>query len=214
VCLATASSAHAEAVWTRLTFEQTKSDTLTTFPTHEEFMGLTMSYLADSLFSDLNFSRPRPIWIAPAEGEPRNGWFEDTTARMLFDRGFVIREAPADDSLSEGTWSVRYRLDRQLLTLPRVARHGLLGKIWVKRQAEASVHVNVWDTDAGEMVWSGSEAVRVTDWFPKGKLALLEANAPPDLMPEAPTTTEERLAEPILIGAAVGALTVLFFAVR
>ncbi len=200
--------------WTRLSFEDTKSDTLETFPTHEQFIGASFGVLAESLFTDLNFSRPKPVWIASAEGAERNTWFEDTTARLLFDRGFIIRDADAVDSLAGGTWSVRYRLDRFLLTLPEAARHKLLGRIWLKREFEASVHVNLWDQDNGELVWSGSEELRATDWIPKSQLPQLAASAPPSLSPEPPITTAERLVEPVLIGTAIGALTVLFFAVR
>lgn len=205
---------HAVTTWTRLSFEDTKSDTLTSFPTHEQFIGVSFGILAESLFADLNFSRPKPVWIAPSEGAERNAWFEDTTARLLFDRGFIIRDADAVDSLASGTWSVRYRLDRFLLTLPEAARHTFLGRIWLKREFEASVHVNLWDQDRDELVWSGSEELRAIDWIPKNQLADLTASAPPPLSPEPPITTEERLVEPVLIGTAIGALTVLFFAVR
>jgi hypothetical protein len=200
--------------WTRLSFEETRTDTVTSFPTHDQLIGLSFGMLTDSLFSDLNISRPRPIWIAPAEEAARNVWFEDTTARLLFDRGFVVRDAVPDDSLSRGSWSVRYRLDRFLMRLPQAKRHRLLGKIWVERQFEASVHVNIWDTDINELVWTGSESVFVTDWIPKSELVTLSADAPPGMVLDPPVTREERLVEPVLIGTAVGALTVLFFAIR
>lgn len=206
--------ARAITEWTRLSLEATQSDTLDSFPTHEQFIGASFGLLADSLFSDLNFSRPRPVWIAPAEGAERNVWFEDTTARLLFDRGFIIRDAAEVDSLAGGTWAVRYRLDRFLLTLPEAARHKFLGRIWLKRQFETSAHVSIWDTDLNELIWSGSEDARVTDWIPKSQLSTLATSAPPGLSPEAPTTVEERLVEPVLIGTAIGALTILFFAVR
>lgn len=197
-----------------MSFEATKSDTLNSFPTHEQFVGASFGFLTDSLFADLSFSRPRPVWIAPAEGAERNVWFEDTTARLLFDRGFIIRDAREVDSLAGGTWLVRYRLDRFMLTLPDADRHKFLGRIWLKRQFEASAHVSIWDTDLDELIWSGSNDVRVTDWIPKSQLSLLATSAPPGLSPEAPTTIEERLVEPVLIGTAIGALTILLFAVR
>lgn len=198
----------------RVTFEQTKTEKPSVYPTNEEFARWSVTRLADSLLSEFQISRPRPIWIGAADGETANPWFEDTTARLLYDRGFVVRERPDADSLDEGLWSVRYRFDRFALTMPSAKRHSFLGKIWVERQFEASLYLSVWDGSVGELVWSGSEDISASDWVPKSELRTLASRAPSPLDPEIPTTREERLVEPVLIGAAVGALTVLFFAVR
>lgn len=207
-------SAEAGLVIQRVTFEQTKTEKPAQYPSNEEFARWGVTRLADSLLSEFQISRPRPIWIGAAEGETVNPWFEDTTARLLYDRGFVVRERPDADSLDEGLWSVRYRFDRFVLTMPRAKRHSFLGKIWVERQFEASLYLSVWDGSVGELVWSGSEEIMVTDWVPKSDIRTLSAGVPSLLNAEIPTTREERLVEPVLIGAAVGALTVLFFAVR
>jgi hypothetical protein len=197
-----------------LTFDATQPDTITSFPTNDQFVRRGVEVAADSLLATLSISRPKPVWITPAEGQTANHWFEEAAARVLFDRGFIVREAPVTDTTDARIWAVRYRFDRFSLSLPVSARHSFLGKIWVKRLLDLAVLVHVWDQETGDLLWSNETETAVSDWIPKSRLSDLNQTSPPLSPPEPPVTTVERLAEPVLVGAAVGALTVLFFAVR
>ena len=197
-----------------VTFEESRNDTLTEFPTHDQFVRYGIDMAVDSLFETFSFSRPKPLWIAPADGQAANHWFEESAARVLFDHGFMVREAPDQDTNGARIWAVRYRFDRLSLSLPHTARHSFLGKIWVNRMLDATILVHVWDMESGELVWSNSSYARLSDWIPKRQLPELSQVSPPLTSPVPPVTAAERLAEPVLVTAAVGALTILFFAVR
>jgi hypothetical protein len=197
-----------------LSFEDARPDTVATFRTHDQLARYGIDLTVDSLFADFSFSRPWPLWITPAEGQPVNHWFEESAARALFDKGYIVREAPDKDTADARIWAVRYRFDRFSLSLSEAARHKFLGKIWVHRHLDASILVHVWDIQSGELLWSNTSSQRFSDWVPKGELRSLADVSPPLTAPEPPTTTAERLTEPILVATAIGALTILFFAVR
>jgi hypothetical protein len=154
------------------------------------------------------------LWITPAAEQQPNFWFEETASRELFDRGFVVQESPGDDTSGSVIWAVRYRLDRFSLSLPKCARHSFLGRIWVERVFDLSLHLQVWDMESGQLLWSNSVDSVWTDWVPKRRLKELSEATSPFLSPVPPVTTIERLAEPVMIIAAAGALTALFFVVR
>ena len=196
------------------TFADTQADTLTGFLTHDQFVRLGVDLAVESLFQAFSFSRPKPLWITPAEGQAPNHWFEEAAAHVLFNQGFMVREAADKDTADALIWAVRYRFDRLSLSLPQAARHKFLGKIWVKRLLDEAILVHVWDLESGELLWSNTSNQRISDWIPKGELSVLSQTSPPLTAPAAPVTAAERLTEPVLIGAAVGALTILFFAVR
>jgi hypothetical protein len=111
-------------------------------------------------------------------------------------------------------WEFRYRLDKIDLTFPEVARHGLLKRIWVKRVSDASIHADLWDRETGELVWADTAETRMTDWVAKRDLPRLASPTDPVVSEPPPLTMSERLTEPVVITTAVGALTILFFAVR
>jgi hypothetical protein len=196
------------------TFEATRSDTLTEFPTHDQFVRTGVSLATDRLFEAFAISRPKPLWITPADGQVPNHWFEEAAAHLLFDRGFVVREAPEQDTTGARIWAVRYRFDRFQLSLPESDRHSFLGRIWVKRLLDLAVLIHVWDLESGELLWSNATELAVSDWVPKRRLESLTQTSSPLSPPAPPVTTVERLAEPVIVGAAIGALTILFFAVR
>jgi hypothetical protein len=197
-----------------ISFEETRSDTLTAFRTHEQFVRLGVDLAVDGLFQAFSFSRPKPVWITPAEGQAPNHWFEEAAARVLFDQGFIVREGMDKDTADARIWAIRYRFDRFSLSLPQSRRHKFMGKIWVQRLMDEAILVHVWDLESDELLWSNTSNQRVSDWIPKRELPELSQISPPLESPVAPVTTAERLTEPVLIGAAVGALTILFFAVR
>ena len=148
------------------------------------------------------------------EGQAPNHWFEEAAAKVLFDQGFIVREGVDKDSTDARLWAIRYRFDRFSLSLPQSKRHKFMGKIWLHRLLDEAILVHVWDLESGELLWSNTSNQRVSDWIPKRELPELSQISPPLLPPVPPVTTTERLAEPVVIGAAVGALTILFFAVR
>jgi len=197
-----------------VSFADTRNDSLTEFPTHDQFARHGINLAVESLFEAFSFSRPKPLWITPADGQTANHWFEEAAARVLFDQGFMVREAPDQDTNGARIWAVRYRFDRFSLSLPHSARHTFLGKIWVNRLLDAAILVHVWDMESGDLIWSNFREVRVSDWIPKRRLPELSQATPPLTSPSPPVTAAERLTEPVLVAAAVGALTVLFFAVR
>ena len=196
------------------TFPDTQNDSLTAFPTHEQFVRTGVDIAVESLFQTFSFSRPKPVWITPAEGQAPNHWFEEAAAKVLFDQGFIVREGVDKDSTDARLWAIRYRFDRFSLSLPQSKRHKFMGKIWLHRLLDEAILVHVWDLESGELLWSNTSNQRVSDWIPKRELPELSQISPPLLPPVPPVTTTERLAEPVVIGAAVGALTILFFAVR
>lgn len=196
------------------TFADTQNDSLTAFPTHEQFVRTGVDIAVESLFQTFTFSRPKPVWITPAEGQAPNHWFEEAAAKVLFDQGFIVREGVDKDTTDARLWAIRYRFDRFSLSLPQSRRHKFMGKIWLHRLLDEAILVHVWDMESGELLWSNTSNQRVSDWIPKRELPELSQISPPVLPPVPPVTTTERLAEPVVIGAAVGALTILFFAVR
>lgn len=196
------------------TFVDTKADSSVTFRTHEQFVRTGIDLAVESLFQTFTFSRPKPVWITPAEGQLPNHWFEEAAAKALFDQGFIVREGVGKDSADARLWAVRYRFDRFSLSLPQAKRHKFLGKIWLHRLLDEAILVHVWDLESGELLWSNTSNQRVSDWIPKRALPELSQISSPLTPPVPPITATERLGEPIVIGAAVGALTILFFAVR
>ncbi|MEW5873571.1 MAG: hypothetical protein AB1752_00140 [Candidatus Zixiibacteriota bacterium] len=201
------------AEFERYPFAATKGDSLPEIITHEQFLRMTVLLAVDSLLGEFTFSRPKPIWIGPADGADTNRWIHDAVTATLFEKGYVIYDAPRGDSMQRH-WEFRYRLDRLDLALPEVARHGFLKRIWVKRISDATVHADLWDRETGELMWADTAETRVTDWVPKRDLPHLAGGSDPVVPPPPPLTMSERLAEPVVITAAVGALTILFFAVR
>jgi len=189
-------------------------DSANTFPTHTQVVRHGVAISTRQVLDGFPFVRPKPLWITPAAGQEPNYWFEETASRELFDRGFVVQESPGDDTTNSVIWAIRYRFDRFSLSLPTVARHSFLGRIWVERVFDLSLQVQVWDMESGQLLWSNSADGTWQDWVPKRRLAGLSAPPSKFLSPVAPVTTIERLAEPILIITAAGALTALFFVVR
>lgn len=190
------------------------TDSVEVYPSHAQIIRRNVAGVARKIFDGFPFVRPKPMWITPASGQERNFWFEESASRELFDRGFIVQESPGDDTASSGLWAVRYRFDNFSLDLPKCARHSFLGRIWVQRAFNLSLQLQVWDIESGQLLWSNSGDGSWTDWVPKGKLKELSDPASLLLSPVPPVTTMERLAEPALVIAAAGALTVLFFVVR
>lgn len=197
-----------------ITFSDTQPDTLTAFRTNEQFVRLGVDLAVESLFQAFSFSRPKPVWITPAEGQVPNHWFEEAAAKVLFDQGFIVREGVDKDTTDARIWAIRYRFDRFSLSLPQSRRHKFMGKIWVQRLLDEAILVHVWDLESGELLWSNTSNQRLSDWIPKRKLPELSQVSPPLTPPVAPITSAERLTEPVIIGAALGALFILSFAVR
>jgi hypothetical protein len=196
------------------TFADTQNDSTTAFRTHEQFVRFGVDLAVESLFQAFTFSRPKPVWITPAEGQAPNHWFEEAAAKVLFDQGFIVREGVDKDTTDTRLWAIRYRFDRFSLSLPQSRRHKFMGTIWLHRLLDEAILVHVWDLESGELLWSNTSNQRVSDWIPKRDLPELSQISPPIAPPVPPVTSTERLGEPIVIGAAVGALTILFFAVR
>jgi len=191
-----------------------RRDSLDVFPTHAQLVRRGVGIAASKVFKGFPFVRPKPLWITPATGQQTNFWFEETAARELFDRGFVVQESPGDDTSSSIIWAVRYRFDRFGLALPKCARHSFLGRVWVERVFDLSLQLQVWDMESGQLLWSDSIDSTWTDWVPKKRLKELSEAPSTFLSPVPPVTTIERLTEPVMVIAAVGALTALFFVVR
>lgn len=197
----------------RYPFEATKGDSISEFISHARLLSETVETAVESLLTGFTFSRPRPVWIAPAAAGDTNHWVFDAITRELFARGHVIYDIPREDSVQRH-WELRYRLDDIGLALPEVRRHAFLGRIWVKRASHATVKADLWDRETGELIWKGAGESRIADWVPKRDLPRLSSGSDPVTLHPPPKTASERYAEPVIITAAVGALTVLFFAVR
>ncbi|MBI5867837.1 MAG: hypothetical protein HZB43_06050 [candidate division Zixibacteria bacterium] len=190
------------------------SDSVDVYPSNAQIVRRNVASVARKIFDGFPFVRPKPMWITPATGEPRNFWLEESAARELFERGYIVQESPGEDTATSGLWAVRYRFDRFSLSLPQCARHSFLGRIWVQRKFDLSLQLQVWDMESGQLLWSNSGDGSCSDWVPKRKLKELSDPGSTFLSPVPPVTTMEKLAEPALVIAAAGALTVLFFVVR
>ena len=193
---------------------RTGSDSGGIYPSNAQIVRRNVAGVARNIFDGFPFVRPKPMWITPAAGQPRNFWLEESAGRELFERGYIVQESPGEDTATSGLWAVRYRFDRFSLTLPQCARHSFLGRIWVQRTFELSLQLQVWDMESGQLLWSNSGDGSWSDWVPKRNLKELSDPSSPFLSPAPPVTTMEKLAEPALVMAAAGALTILFFVVR
>ena len=179
------------------------------FPTHAQVVRNGVGAVTRKVFDGFPFVRPKTLWITPASGQPANFWFEETAARELFDRGYVVQESPGEDTSRSVLWAVRYRFDRFSLELPKCARHSFLGRIWVERVFDLSLQLQVWDMESGQLLWSNSVDSAWTDWVPKKRLKELSEATSTFLSPVPPVTTMERLTEPVLVTVVAGALTAL-----
>lgn len=185
-----------------------------TYPTHAQLVRGGILSVTAKIFDGFPFVRPKPLWITPADGQAKNFWFEETAARELFERGYVVQESPGGDTAQSVLWGVRYRFDRFRLSLPQCARRSFLGKIWVQRVFDLSLQLQIWDMESGQLLWSNAADSTWSDWVPKAHLHDLSDSTLPFLSPVPPVTTLEKLAEPAIVISAAGVLTALFFVVR
>jgi len=193
------------------------ADSITTPPTHTDFVRTALEVTAQNAFADFPYRRGKPLWIMADGNRPdAAGWFEAATTRELYDRGMLVRQPRAPGSIvGDGSWLLRYQFSECRLELTDPTRYSFLGRIWLRRSFTVGLAVSLWDVDNDELLWTNSADSTFRDWIPKRFLPALADTSVAFLSPDAPTTAWERAVRPGLgATAAVGALTALFLIIR
>jgi hypothetical protein len=186
-------------------------------PTNLGLLKTTLEEAIEQVCDRLSSHEYTTICLQSRPDEDGRWLVEQVLAGQLLARGY---RTILTDSLSRrypeicsDAGILRYRIVQLDLDYASTRRQHLFGPRLVERKVQLSLFFQL-SRPSGELVWT--DAVKKTggDWIPQKDLPLVEQESISFLSPRLKSDGWGRLAEPILLTAAIGGLIYLFYATQ
>jgi len=178
--------------------------------TNENFLRKTISEVLEDCLKEAPFDS-KLVWIKDEEENP-SAWIVKEEMVLYLQRrgpvGLVKKEEIGKPDLL-----LNFRVIKLNLEYPEVKRRKLLGKSWVRREAQVALSFNLSDFE-GKVLWSKRGERKNSDLVKVDELMLLNNKQYPFLSPEVPESSWGKYVEPAVVTVVIGALIYLFFANR
>jgi hypothetical protein len=189
-------------------------------PTNLQVISLVANTAIQQALRSVPLDSGSHVTLAPAEGHPLNFLIEHSVLRELSRRRIsatVRRSVVPDDSLALLAMGERDPLLEYQLASARITYLRLIGgyvlpsRAKVERQGLVEGGLVLRDPATSRVLWTQDASANLVDAVPRGQLRLVEDERFSDLKSVVPERNLGRYTEPLILGAVVTGLIVLFF---